>query len=34
MWSRVLVPKGDCLARFEARDQQRRDGTRGVLQLD
>ena len=30
----VLVPKGDCLARFEARDQQRRDGTRGVLQLD
>jgi curli biogenesis system outer membrane secretion channel CsgG len=30
----VLVPKGDCLARFADRDQQRREGTRGVLQLD
>lgn len=30
----VLVPKGDCQARFAARDQQRREGTRGVLQLD
>jgi curli biogenesis system outer membrane secretion channel CsgG len=30
----VLVPKGDCLARFSARDQQRRERTRDVLQLD
>ncbi|MCP9933542.1 penicillin-binding protein activator LpoB [Cyanobium sp. Candia 9D4] len=30
----VLVPQGDCLARFEQQDQQRRQRTRGVLQLD
>ncbi|MEB3322176.1 MAG: CsgG/HfaB family protein [Synechococcaceae cyanobacterium] len=30
----VLVPRGNCLARFEAREQQRRERTRGVLQLD
>jgi curli biogenesis system outer membrane secretion channel CsgG len=30
----VLVPQGDCLARFQAQDQQRRDRTRGVLQLE
>ncbi|WP_152669630.1 CsgG/HfaB family protein [Synechococcus sp. GFB01] len=30
----LLVPKGDCMARFDAQDRQRRDRTRGVLQLD
>lgn len=30
----VLVPQGDCLARFEQQDQQRRQRTRGVLQLE
>ena len=30
----VLVPRGNCLARFEAKDQQRRERNRGVLQLD
>lgn len=30
----VLVPQGDCLARFQAQDQLRRDRTRGVLQLE
>jgi curli biogenesis system outer membrane secretion channel CsgG len=30
----VLVPQGDCLARFEQQDQERRQRTRGVLQLD
>ena len=30
----VLVPRGNCLARFDAKDQQRRERNRGVLQLD
>jgi curli biogenesis system outer membrane secretion channel CsgG len=30
----VLVPQGNCMARFQAVDQRRREGTRGVLQLD
>jgi curli biogenesis system outer membrane secretion channel CsgG len=30
----VLVPQGDCLARFEQQDRERRQRTRGVLQLD
>lgn len=30
----VLVPKGDCEARFAAQDQRRRERTRSVLQLD
>jgi curli biogenesis system outer membrane secretion channel CsgG len=30
----VLVPKGDCLARFAEQDRQRRERGRGVLQLD
>ncbi len=30
----VLVPKGNCLARFQAQDQGRRERTRSVLQLD
>ncbi len=30
----VLVPKGDCLARFDAADRERRQRTRGVLQLE
>lgn len=30
----LLVPKGDCMARFTAQDAQRRERTRGVLQLD
>jgi curli biogenesis system outer membrane secretion channel CsgG len=30
----VLVPRGDCMARFEAIDRERRQRTRGVLQLD
>ncbi len=30
----VLVPQGNCLARFSARDQERRERTRGVLQLE
>jgi curli biogenesis system outer membrane secretion channel CsgG len=30
----VLVPRGDCQARFAARDQERRTRTRGVLQLE
>ncbi len=30
----VLVPRGNCLARFEAKDQQRRERNRGVLRLD
>jgi curli biogenesis system outer membrane secretion channel CsgG len=30
----VLVPKGDCEARFAAQEQRRRENTRSVLQLD
>jgi len=30
----VLVPRGDCRARFAAKDQLRRERNRGVLQLD
>lgn len=30
----VLVPTGNCLARFEAQEQRRRERTRSVLQLD
>lgn len=30
----VLAPRGNCLARFEAQDQQRRDRTGGVLRLE
>jgi curli biogenesis system outer membrane secretion channel CsgG len=30
----VLVPQGNCLARFEQQDRERRQRTRGVLQLD
>ncbi len=30
----LLVPQGDCLARFEQQDRERRQRTRGVLQLD
>lgn len=30
----VLVPKGNCLAEFQAQDQGRRERTRSVLQLD
>ena len=30
----VLVPRGNCLAGFAAKDQQRRERNRGVLQLD
>jgi curli biogenesis system outer membrane secretion channel CsgG len=30
----VLVPQGDCLARYQAQDQQRRQRTQGVLQLE
>jgi curli biogenesis system outer membrane secretion channel CsgG len=30
----VMVEKGSCLAKFEAKDQRRREGTRGVLELD
>lgn len=30
----VLVPQGNCLARFEAKDQLRRERNRGVLQLE
>jgi curli biogenesis system outer membrane secretion channel CsgG len=30
----VMVEKGSCLAKFEAKDQKRREGTRGVLELD
>jgi curli biogenesis system outer membrane secretion channel CsgG len=30
----VLVPQGNCLARFEAQEQLRRERTRGVLQLE
>lgn len=30
----LLVPKGDCMTRFEDQDRQRRDRTRGVLQLE
>ncbi|MDM7951787.1 MAG: CsgG/HfaB family protein [Cyanobium sp. CZS 25K] len=30
----LLVPQGDCLARFEQQDRERRERTRGVLQLD
>jgi curli biogenesis system outer membrane secretion channel CsgG len=30
----VLMPKGDCLSRFAAQEQQRRERTRGVLQLE
>jgi curli biogenesis system outer membrane secretion channel CsgG len=30
----VLVPQGDCLARFEQQDRERRQRTRGVLQLE
>jgi curli biogenesis system outer membrane secretion channel CsgG len=30
----LLVPKGNCMASFEAQDQQRRVRTRGVLQLE
>ena len=30
----LLVPKGDCMARFQLQDQQRRERTRGVLQLE
>ncbi|WP_216900648.1 CsgG/HfaB family protein [Synechococcus sp. CCY 9618] len=30
----VLVPQGDCLARYEQQDRERRQRTRGVLQLD
>jgi curli biogenesis system outer membrane secretion channel CsgG len=30
----VLVPRGNCLARFEAKDQLRRERNRGVLQLE
>jgi hypothetical protein len=30
----LLVPKGNCMASFEAQDQQRRERTRGVLQLE
>ncbi|WP_322782240.1 CsgG/HfaB family protein [Synechococcus sp. CBW1107] len=30
----LLVPKGNCMASFEAQEQQRRERTRGVLQLE
>ncbi len=30
----VLVPQGDCLARFEQQDRERRQRSRGVLQLE
>lgn len=30
----LLAPQGDCMQRFEAQDQRRRQRTRGVLQLD
>jgi hypothetical protein len=30
----VLAPRGNCLARFAAPDQQRRDRTGGVLRLE
>lgn len=30
----LLVPKGDCMARFTAQDSQRRERTRGVLELE
>ena len=30
----VLVPQGDCLARFQAQDQERRQRTQGVLKLE
>ena len=30
----VLVPQGDCLARYQAQDQERRRRTQGVLQLE
>jgi len=30
----VLVPQGDCRARFDAKEQQRRERNRGVLQLE
>ncbi len=30
----LLVPRGDCMAAFNAQDQQRRERTRGVLQLE
>ena len=30
----VLVPRGNCQARFAAQDQQRRDRTGGVLRLE
>jgi curli biogenesis system outer membrane secretion channel CsgG len=30
----VLAPRGNCLARYSAQDQQRRDRTGGVLQLE
>jgi curli biogenesis system outer membrane secretion channel CsgG len=30
----VMVEKGSCIAKFDARDQKRREGTRGVLDLD
>lgn len=30
----LLVPQGDCMAKFAAQDQQRRERTRGVLQLE
>ncbi|NDJ17472.1 CsgG/HfaB family protein [Myxacorys almedinensis] len=30
----VMVEKGACIAKFDAKDQKRREGTRGVLELD
>lgn len=30
----VMVDKGSCLAKFEAKEQKRREGTRGVLELE
>jgi curli biogenesis system outer membrane secretion channel CsgG len=30
----VLVPRGNCLAKFEAKDQLRRERNNGVLKLD
>jgi curli biogenesis system outer membrane secretion channel CsgG len=30
----LLAPRGNCMARFQAQDQQRRERTKGVLQLE
>jgi curli biogenesis system outer membrane secretion channel CsgG len=30
----VMVDKGSCLAKFDAKEQKRRDGTRGVLEME